>query len=70
MLCRRVTAKILADEKLEGQEVVLAMTMAYLVLSAAIVVQKENLVPTEKRPLQILQQILPDFLLVHLIDTK
>lgn len=70
MLCRRVTAKILADEKLERQEVVLAMTMAYLVLSAAIVVQKENLVPTEKRPLQILQQILPDFLLVHLIDTK
>ena len=69
ILCRRVAAKILADEKREGQEVVLAVT-AYLVLSAVIVVQKESLAPTEKRPVQILQQILPDFLPVHLIDTK
>ena len=70
ILCRRVAAKILADENLEGQEVVLAVTVAYLVLSAVIVVQWENLAPTEKRPVQILQQILPDFLPVHLIDTK
>ena len=70
ILCRRVFAKILADENLEGQEVVLAVTMAYLVLSAVIVVQKENLALTENRPLKILQQILPDFLLVQLIDTK
>ena len=42
ILCRRVAAKILADENLEGQEVVLAVTVAYLVLSAVIVVQKEN----------------------------
>ena len=70
ILCRRVGAKILADENLEGQEVVLAVTVAYFVLSAVIVVEKENLAPTEKRPLQILQQILPDFLPVHLIDTK
>ena len=70
ILRRRVGAKILADENLEGQEVVLAVTVAYFVLSAVIVVEKENLAPTEKRPLQILQQILPDFLPVHLIDTK
>lgn len=70
ILCRRVGAKILADENREGQEVVLAVTVAYLVLSAVIVVQKESLAPTEKRPVQILQQILPDFLPVHLIDTK
>ena len=70
ILCRRVAAKILADENLGGQEVVLAVTVAYLVLSAVIVVQWENLAPTEKRPVQILQQILPDFLPVHLIDTK
>lgn len=70
ILCRRVATKILAGENLEGQEVVLAVTVAYLVLSAVIVVQKENLAPTEKRPVQILQQILPDFLPVHLIDTK
>ena len=71
ILCRRVGAKILADENLEGQEVVLAVTVAYLVLSAVIVVQKENLAPTEKKPLEILQQqILPDFLPVHLIDTE
>ena len=42
ILCRRVAAKILADENLGGQEVVLAVTVAYLVLSAVIVVQKEN----------------------------
>lgn len=70
ILCRRVAAKILADENLEGQEVVLAVTVAYLVLSAVIVVQKENLALTENRPLKILQLILPDFLPVHLIDTK
>lgn len=70
ILCRRVAAKILADENLEGQEVVLAVTVAYLVLSAVIVVQKENLALTENRPLKILQQILPDFPPVHLIDTK
>lgn len=70
ILCRRVAAKILADENLEGQEVVLAVTVAYLVLSAVIVVQKENLALTENRSLKILQQILPDFLPVHLIDTK
>ena len=70
ILCRRVAAKILADENLEGQEVVLAVKVAYLVLSAVIVVQKENLALTENRPLKILQQILPDFLPVHLIDTK
>ena len=70
ILCRRVGAKILADENLEGQEVVLAVKVAYLVLSAVIVVQKENLALTENRPLKILQQILPDFLPVHLIDTK
>lgn len=59
ILCRRVAAKILADENLEGQEVVLAVTLAYLVLSAVIVVQKENLAPTEKRPVQILQRYCP-----------
>ena len=42
ILCRRASAKILADENLGGQEVVLAVTVAYLVLSAVIVVQKEN----------------------------
>lgn len=51
ILCRCVEAKILADENLEGKEVALAVTVAYLVLSAVIVVQKENLAPTEKRPL-------------------
>lgn len=50
ILCRRVEAKILADENLEGKEVALAVTVAYLVLSAVIVVQKKNLAQQKRDP--------------------
>ena len=67
---RYVTARILAEESLEGQEVVFAMTAVCLFLQTLIVVQKENLAQTEKSCLQILKQLLLDFLAVLLTDIK
>ena len=55
---RYVTARILAEESLEGQEVVFSVTTVCLVLRTAIVVQKGNLARTEKRCLQMLKQLL------------
>ena len=55
---------------LEGQEVVFAVTTVCLVLQTLIVVQKENLARTEKSCLQILKQLLLDFLAVLLTDIK
>ena len=63
-------ARILAEESLEGQEVVFAMTMVCLVLRTLIVVQKENLAQTENSCLQMLNQLLLDFLAVLLTDIK
>ena len=67
---RYVTARILAEESLEGQEVVFAVTTVCLVLRTAIVVQNGNLARTEKRCLQMLKQLLLDFLAVLLTDIK
>ena len=67
---RYVTARILAEESLVGQEVVFAVTMVCLVQRTAIVVQKENLARTEKRCHQMLKKLLLDFLAVLLTDIK
>ena len=67
---RYVSARILGEESLEGQEVVFAVTMVCLVQRTAIVVQKENLARTEKRCLQMLKKLLLDFLAVLLTDIK
>ena len=67
---RYVIARILAEESLEGQEVVFAVTTVCLVLRTVIVVQKENLARTEKSRLQMLKQLLLDFLAVLLTDIK
>ena len=68
--CRHVTARILAEESLEGQEVVFAVTTVCPVLRTVIVVQKENLARTGKRSLPMLQQLLLNFLAVLLTDIK
>ena len=67
---RYVTARILAEECLEGQEVVFAVTTVCLVLQTLIVVQKENLARTETSCLQMLKRLLLDFLAVLLTDIK
>ena len=67
---RYVIARILAEESMEGQEVVFAVTTVCLVLRTVIVVQKENLARTEKSRLQMLKQLLLDFLAVLLTDIK
>lgn len=68
--CRHVTARILAEESLEGQEAVFAVTMLCLVLQAVIVVQKESRAPTGKRHSQVPHLLLLDFLAARLIDIK
>ena len=67
---RYVTARILAEESLEEQEVVFAVTTVCLVLRTAIVVQNGNLARTEKTCLQMLKQLLFDFPAVLLTDIK
>ena len=67
---RYATARILAKESLEGQEVVFAMATVCLVLQTLIVVQKENLARTEKSCLQMLKQLLLDLIAVLLTDIK
>ena len=56
---RYVTARILAEESLTGQEVVFAVTTVCLVLRNVIVVQKENLSRTENSNAQAAVARLP-----------
>ena len=67
---RYASARILAKESLEGQEVVFAVATVCLVLRTLIVIQKKNLARTERSCLQMFKQLLLDLIAVLLTDIK